>query len=87
MQIDVLIIPYVVIIYSSLLSVFMTYLVVRERDLLIATILTLTQGVFYSLLYLLLMAPDLVLTYIPVSVGVTPLLLFLLVKKTERFER
>ncbi|MEM0153373.1 MAG: hydrogenase subunit MbhD domain-containing protein [Ignisphaera sp.] len=87
MSIDISLIPYIVIIYSSLLSVFITYLVVKERDLLLATVLTLTQGISYSLLYLLLMAPDLVLTYIPVSVGVVPLLLFLLVKKTERFER
>uniref|UniRef100_A0A7J3QF05 DUF4040 domain-containing protein n=1 Tax=Ignisphaera aggregans TaxID=334771 RepID=A0A7J3QF05_9CREN len=81
------IIPYIVIVYTSILSVFISYLVVKERDLLTATLLTLAQGVSYTLIYYLLMAPDLVITYIPVSVGVVPLLLFLLIKKTERFEK
>jgi len=53
----------------------------------VATLLLLGQGVLYSLLYFLLMAPDLFITYVPVSVGVVPLLLFLLIKKTERIEQ
>lgn len=78
--------PYVIILFCSLLSTFLAYLVVKERDLVIAALLLLAQGVVYSLLYYLLMAPDLLITYIPVSVGITPLLLFLLLKKTERAE-
>jgi energy-converting hydrogenase B subunit D len=78
--------PYVIILFCSLLSTFLAYLVVKERDLVIAALLLLAQGVVYSLLHYLLMAPDLLITYIPVSVGITPLLLFLLLKKTERAE-
>jgi len=32
------------------------------------------------------MAPDIVLVYLPVSVGLLPLLTITLIKKTERFE-
>jgi hypothetical protein len=32
------------------------------------------------------MAPDIVLVYLPVSVGILPLITILLVKKTERYE-
>ncbi len=80
---DIAIIPYVIIAFCSILSTFLAYLIVRESNLVVAALLLLGQGVLYSLLYYLLMAPDLFITYIPVSVGIVPLLLLLLIKKTE----
>jgi hypothetical protein len=80
---NTIILPFVLIIICSLLSTFLAYLVVKEKNLVVATLILLGQGILYSLLYYLLMAPDLFITYIPVSVGIIPLLLFLLIKKTE----
>lgn len=84
---ETLVLPYLTVIFCSLLSTFLAYLIVKEKNLVVATLLLLGQGVLYSLLYFLLMAPDLFMTYIPVSVGITPLLLFLLIKKTEWTEQ
>lgn len=84
---ETLVLPYLTVIFCSLLSTFLAYLIVKEKNLVVATLLLLGQGFLYSLLYFLLMAPDLFMTYIPVSVGITPLLLFLLIKKTEWTEQ
>ncbi len=80
---NIVVLPYLLVIICSLTSTFLAYLIVKERNLVVAILLLLGQGIFHSLLYYLLMAPDLFITYIPVSVGITPLLLFLLIKKTE----
>ncbi len=81
-----MIIPYVLILICALTSTALAYLIVKEKDLLVATLLLIGQGISHALLYYLLMAPDLFLTYIPVSAGIIPLLLLLLIKKTERVE-
>lgn len=71
---------------AALLSVAATYLAVRSRDLLAAVVLSAVQSVAYALIYYILMAPDIALVYIPVSVGVLPAVTVLLIKKTERYE-
>jgi uncharacterized MnhB-related membrane protein len=70
----------------ALLSIVATWLAVQEKDLMLATIFSALQSTCYALIYYLLMAPDIVLDYLPVSVGVLPLLTILLIKKTERYE-
>jgi uncharacterized MnhB-related membrane protein len=72
---------------ASLLSVIAVYLALEERDLVKAVIYSAVQSVFYSLLFYLFMAPDIVLVYLPVAGGVLPALLLVLISKTERFER
>ncbi len=71
---------------AALLSVAATYLAVRSGDLLAAVVLSAVQSVAYALIYYILMAPDIALVYIPVSVGVLPAVTVLLIKKTERYE-
>jgi uncharacterized MnhB-related membrane protein len=70
----------------ALVSIVATWLAVQEKDLMLATIFSALQSTCYALIYYLLMAPDIVLVYLPVSVGVLPLLTILLIKKTERYE-
>ena len=71
---------------ATIISVVSTWLAVQEKDLIIATLFSAVQSTCYALLYYLLMAPDIVLVYLPVSVGLLPLLTIILIKKTERFE-
>ncbi|MCC6046187.1 MAG: DUF4040 domain-containing protein [Ignisphaera sp.] len=70
----------------ALVSIIATWLAVQERDLLLAILFSALQSTCYALIYYLFMAPDIVLVYLPVSVGILPLITILLVKKTERYE-
>lgn len=70
----------------ALLSVAFTFLAIRTRDLMNAVIFSSVQSIAYALIYFLLMAPDIVLVYIAVSVGIYPLILILLIKKVGRLE-
>ena len=71
---------------SALISVVATVLAVRARDLLKAVIFSALQSVAYTLMYFMLMAPDIVLVYAAVAVGIYPLILILLIKKVGRYE-
>ncbi|PUA32377.1 MAG: hypothetical protein B7O98_06890 [Zestosphaera tikiterensis] len=71
---------------SALLSVVATALAIRSKDLLNAVIFSSVQSVAYALIYFLLLAPDIVLVYVAVSVGIYPLILILLIKKVGRYE-
>lgn len=72
--------------FLSLLSVAATILAVRTRDLLYAVVFSALQSTCYAFIYFLLMAPDIALVYVAVSVGVYPLVLITLVKRTGRYE-
>jgi len=72
---------------TSLVALIATYLAIVEKDLLKAVLYSAIQSTLFAFLYYLFMAPDIVLVYIPVAVGLYSLLLILLVKKTERYEK
>lgn len=72
---------------AALLSVVATYLAIRARDMLDAVIFSAVQSAAYAIMFYIFMAPDIVLVYIPVSVGVLPAVTILLIKRTERYER
>lgn len=71
---------------AALASVIATVLAVESRDLLKAVVFSALQSVAYTLMYFLLMAPDIVLVYAAVAVGIYPLILILLIKKVGRYE-
>jgi len=71
---------------SALLSTMATVLAVLAKDLLKAIVFSALQSVAYTLMYFLLMAPDIVLVYAAVAVGIYPLTLVLLIKKVGRYE-
>ena len=71
---------------SSLIALAATYYAIEERDLIKAVIYSAVQSTMFALLYYLFVAPDIVLVYIPVAVGLYPLLVIILIKKTERYE-
>ncbi|HDJ83418.1 MAG TPA: DUF4040 domain-containing protein [Desulfurococcaceae archaeon] len=80
------ILPYILMALAALGSIVAVYLAIIEKDLLKAALFSAIQSTLYALLYYLLMAPDIVLTYIPVAVGLYPAVLIFLIKKTERYE-
>jgi uncharacterized MnhB-related membrane protein len=78
---------YLVMAIISFLSVVAVYMAVKTRDLVKAVIYSALQSGLYSILYFLLLAPDIGLVYIPVAVGLIPGVLLVLISKTERWER
>lgn len=85
-------IPMETVIYAlmgviGLLSVIAVYYAVKETDLVKAVVFSAVQSGLYAILYYLLMAPDIVLVYLPVAVGLVPGVLLLLISRTERWER
>jgi len=71
---------------ASFASVIATYLAILEKNLVKAIIYSAIQSTIYAFLYYILMAPDIVLVYIPVAVGLYPAIVLVLISKTEREE-
>ncbi|MEM2005511.1 MAG: hydrogenase subunit MbhD domain-containing protein [Zestosphaera sp.] len=80
------VLPVWLAVVAAFLSVIATYLAVRAKDMMTAVVFSATQSTAYALIYYVLMAPDIVLVYIPVSVGILPAITIMLIKKTERYE-
>ncbi len=73
--------------FLGLISVIATYLAVTEKNLVRAVLYSAIQSTIYAFLYFLLMAPDIVLVYVPVAVGLYPAIILFLISKTEHEER
>ncbi|MEM2230254.1 MAG: hydrogenase subunit MbhD domain-containing protein, partial [Ignisphaera sp.] len=58
-----------------------------SKDLLKAIMFSAVQSTLYAFLLFLLMAPDIVLVYIAISVGLLPLISIVLIKKVGRYEK
>ncbi|MEM0380439.1 MAG: hydrogenase subunit MbhD domain-containing protein [Desulfurococcaceae archaeon] len=76
----------IMLLVSSILGLFFAYMAITEKDLLKAIGFSAGQSVAYSLIFYILMAPDVLLAYIAVSVGVYTALLVFTVSKTTRYE-
>lgn len=75
-----------VVLIASFFSVVAAYLTVAEKDLLTAVVYLSLLGICYTLIYYVLMAPDVALAYIPVSTVLLPVVLIIALKKTRRYE-
>ena len=75
-----------VLAFLGILSMIATYLAISEKDMLKAVLFSAIQSTAYAFIYYLLMAPDIVLVYVPVAVGLYPAVVLFLIKKTERYE-
>ncbi|MEM3927143.1 MAG: DUF4040 domain-containing protein [Desulfurococcaceae archaeon] len=72
---------FIIVLTASMLSVITAYLAISEKDPLISCVFLALFGVFYALIYYALMAPDIVLAYIPVSSIIIPSLFIILLTK------
>lgn len=71
----------IVVLAASILSVISAYLAISEKDPIVACIFLALLGVLYALVYYSLMAPDIVLAYIPISSIIIPALLIIVITK------
>ncbi len=67
-------------------ALILTYKTMIEKDLVKAIIYSAGQAVAYTLALVLLAAPDLVLAYVAVGVGMYTALFLFVVSRTERYE-
>ncbi|MDH5815379.1 MAG: DUF4040 domain-containing protein [Candidatus Nezhaarchaeota archaeon] len=72
--------------FALTLGALFTYFAIRSKDLLKATIFSAAQSASYALVFFLLMAPDIVLAYIAVAIGIYTVILLYIISKTERYE-
>jgi len=73
------------LIFVAIAFVF-AYLAVEERKLIRAVVYSAVQSAAFAFLFYLLGAPDIVLVYVPVTVGIYPAALLFLIRKTEEVE-
>ncbi len=72
---------------ASLFSVIAVYYAIMEKNLVRAVVFSAIQSTLYAFIYYMLMAPDIVLVYIPVAVGLYPAVILILISKTEKVEK
>ncbi|AMM54750.1 DUF4040 domain-containing protein [Pyrococcus kukulkanii] len=70
----------------AILGMAFSYLAVTEKDLLKAVGYSAAQAVSYAVAFYILMAPDVLLAYIAIAVGIYSALLIFVISKTERYE-
>ncbi|AHF79504.1 hydrogenase subunit MbhD domain-containing protein [Thermococcus paralvinellae] len=63
-----------------------SYLAVTEKDLLKAVGFSAVQAISYAIVFYILMAPDIILAYIAIAVGIYSALLIFAISKTGRYE-
>ncbi|MEM4717472.1 MAG: hydrogenase subunit MbhD domain-containing protein [Desulfurococcaceae archaeon] len=73
----------IVVLVASILSTISAYLVIAEKEHITSCILLALLGVLYSLIYYALMAPDIVLAYIPISSIIIPSLFITILTKQK----
>ncbi|AEH24797.1 hydrogenase subunit MbhD domain-containing protein [Pyrococcus yayanosii] len=76
----------IILAIAAVLGMAFSYLAVTEKDLLKAIGYSAVQAVAYAVAFYILMAPDVVLAYIAIAVGIYSALLVFVVSKTERYE-
>ncbi len=77
----------ILLMYLFTAAIIFTYKAITEKDLVKAIIFSASQSVAYGIAYAVLLAPDIMLAYIAVGIGIYSVILLYVVSKTERFER
>ncbi|HIP88769.1 MAG TPA: DUF4040 domain-containing protein [Thermococcus paralvinellae] len=76
----------IILLILVILGLIFSYLAILERDLLKAVGFSAVQAIAYSIALYILMAPDIVLAYVAIAVGIYTALLVFVVSKTTRYE-
>ncbi|WP_048147037.1 hydrogenase subunit MbhD domain-containing protein [Pyrococcus abyssi] len=76
----------IILLVMVLIGFVFSYLAITERDLLKAVGFSAIQAIAYAIAFYILMAPDIVLAYIAIAVGIYSALLVFVVSKTGRYE-
>ena len=72
--------------FALTLAALFSYLAIKSKDLVKASVFSAGQSAAFALAFFLLMAPDIVLAYVAVAVGIYTAVLLYVISKTERYE-
>lgn len=72
--------------FALTLGAIFSYLAIKSRDLVKAAVFSAGQSAAFALAFFMLMAPDIVLAYVAVAIGIYTVVLLYVINKTERFE-
>lgn len=81
-----MLIIFLVVVIASFFSVVSAYLAIAEKNLLTTIVYLSLLGVCYTLIYYVLMAPDIALAYIPISTVLLPVMFITIARKIKRYE-
>jgi len=76
----------IILLITVILGLIFSYLAILEKDLLKAVGYSAVQAIAYAIAFYILMAPDIVLAYVAIAVGIYTALLVFVVSKTTRYE-
>ena len=76
----------IILLITIILGLIFSYLAILEKDLLKAVGFSAVQAIAYAIAFYILMAPDIVLAYVAIAVGIYTALLVFVVSKTTRYE-
>lgn len=71
---------------GATLALIASILTMFEKDLLKAIILSGVESIFFALLLLIFLAPDLLIAYVAIGLGVNSVILIFALRKGERYE-
>lgn len=80
-------VTYILLALAMLFALIATYLAIVEKHLVKAVVFSAIQSIAFTLALYLLRAPDIVLVYLPITVGIYPAAILFLIKKTEEVEQ
>jgi len=81
-----LVLSLIILAYLFTAAAVFTYKAITEKDLVKAIIYSASQSVIYAIAYATLLAPDILLAYVAVGIGIYSIIMLYVVSKTERFE-
>ncbi|ADG91301.1 Na(+)/H(+) antiporter subunit B [Thermosphaera aggregans] len=71
---------------ATTLALISTIVVVHEKDVAKAVVLTGVESVFYALALSIFLAPDLLIAYVAIGLGLNTIILLYVLSKGERYE-
>lgn len=78
--------PLVMVAISVTIGFIFSLAAILERDLIRAVVFSAVQAIAFAIAFFIFMAPDIVLAYIAIAVGVYSALLVLAISRTTRYE-
>ncbi|QOR95100.1 DUF4040 domain-containing protein [Thermosphaera chiliense] len=71
---------------AATLALISTIVVVQEKDVAKAVVLAGVESVFYALILSIFLAPDLLIAYVAIGLGLNTVILLYVLSKGERYE-
>lgn len=79
--------PLLLTAYLFTMAMVFTVLAIREKDLVKAVVYSAVQSIAYAIAFGVLLAPDILLVYVAVGLGIYPVIILYAISRTRRFER